>query len=54
MKARISEIDGQIYYQCEECGAVGNWPEFIQSEMCHKDKDFDLTLLKKETNNGKS
>ena len=30
--------DGEIYYKCLKCGAVGNWKAFIEAEKCHDDK----------------
>ncbi len=28
--------DGEIYYKCMKCGAVGNWKAFIETGKCHK------------------
>lgn len=28
--------DGNVYYKCPKCGAVGNWAERIVSGKCHK------------------
>ena len=34
------------YYKCEKCGAVGNWKEFIENEMCcGKDEVVDFERL---------
>lgn len=27
--------DGEVYYRCPRCGAVGNWPDFIVDGKCH-------------------
>ena len=27
-------IDGEKYYHCKFCGAVGNWKTFIKERMC--------------------
>ena len=27
--------DGETYYRCKKCGAVGNWKERLESGKCH-------------------
>jgi hypothetical protein len=36
MITHVSEVDGNTYYKCEECGAIGNWKERIEQGLCHK------------------
>ena len=36
------------YIKCETCGAVGNWPEFIEKGLCHnKPTDWEEAFDKK-------
>lgn len=37
--------EGEWYYKCPVCGAVGNWKEFIESERCHTQLEQELTTL---------
>lgn len=31
-------LDGEKYYKCRFCGAVGNWKLFIKERMCCLEK----------------